>query len=216
MTQRLRQGSMSGGDWEKVSSALAAGSLAILPSDTVYGLACLAADPDAIEKIYRVKGRPADKPLALVFSRVESIGGLVPGLPEKIRDAVGRLLPGPVTAIIPFEEGTAGIEVRGAGSAGVRVIPPPAGDLYRLLPEPLAVTSANLSGTTDPVAVDEVSAAIMDACEYAVDAGRLDSRTPSTVIDLRPLAAGGPPVILRQGAMSAAEIQGRLGLKGCL
>ena len=207
---------MSGGDWERVSAALDAGSLAILPSDTVYGLACLASDAGAIEKIYQVKGRPADKPLALVFSRVESIGELVPDLPEKIREAIGRLLPGPVTAIIHFEEGTAGIEVRGAGSVGVRVIPPPAGDLYRLLPEPLAVTSANVSGTTDPVAADEVPAAIMEACEYAVEGGRLDSRTPSTVIDLRPLAAGRPPVILRQGAMSAAEIQERLGLKGCL
>lgn len=207
---------MSGGDWERVSAALAAGGLVILPSDTVYGLACLASASGAVERIYEIKKRQIDKPLALVFSRVESIGAMLPGLPEAIRAAVGKLLPGPVTAIVPFKDGAAGIRVHGGGSAGVRVIPPPAGDIYKLLPEPLAVTSANLSGKMDPVEVDEIPEAVTEACDFVVDAGRLQNRTPSTVIDLRLLAAGGPPVILRQGPMSAAEIQDRLGLSGCL
>ena len=203
---------MAGSDWKKVDAALRAGGLAILPSDTVYGLACLATIPEAVERIFEVKGRDPEKPLALVFGRVEAIGAVITDLPEAIQAAVEKLLPGPVTAVVPFEEGSGGIRVHGTGSVGIRVIPLPAGDIYKLLPQPLAVTSANLSGQRDPVAVDEIPAAVLDACDYAVDCGRLESRTPSTVVDIRPLAAGERPDILRPGAMSAAEIEERLGL----
>ncbi len=197
-------------DWAHISDALDRGGLVILPSDTVYGLACLATLPEAVERIYEVKGRQPDKPVALVFSSVEQIIQLIPDLPLPVRTAVSALLPGPVTAIVPFVEGTGGIHVRGGGSIGVRIIPPPEGDLYTGLPGPLAVTSANLSGGNDPSLVCDIPEEIIAACEYVVDNGRCEHRIPSTVVDLRPLASGGSPAVLRAGVMTAREIEERL------
>jgi len=204
------QAEMSAADWDAVNASLSSGGLAVLPSDTVYGLACLAALPEAIERIYEVKGRHHDKPVALVFTSVAQIESLIPALPDAIRAALERLLPGPVTAVVPYvDEG--GIDVRGAGSVGVRIIPPPSGDIYKYLPGPLAVTSANLSEQPEAVCLDEVTASVLDACEYAVDGGTCEHRVPSTVVDLRPLAKGRAPVILREGSLPAEEIERRLG-----
>jgi len=210
MAMILKQSDMTDADWEAVHGSLSQGGLAVLPSDTVYGLACLATLPQAVERIYQVKGRRHDKPVALVFTSVSRIEALIPELPKAVSAALERLLPGPVTAVVPYiDEG--GIDVRGGGSVGVRIIPPPSGDIYEYLPGPLAVTSANLSGQPDTNRLDEVPAAVLDACEYVVDNGPCELRVPSTVVDLRPLAAGGAPVILREGSMPAEEIERRLG-----
>lgn len=211
MTETLRQQDMKPADWERLSTSLYRGELAVLPSDTVYGLACLATIHQSIERIYEVKRRQHEKPVALVFTEVEQIFMLVPGLPDILRDSLRHLLPGPVTAIIPFEEGTSGIRVHGEGSVGVRIIPPPAGDIYRDLPGPLAITSANLSGQQDAATVVEIEEEVLAACGFVIDNGRCGQGIPSTVVDLRPIVDGGAPAILRQGAMDAAEIMKRLG-----
>lgn len=211
MTEILQQQHMKPTDWERVSASLFQGELAVLPSDTVYGLGCLATVPNAVERIYEVKRRQHEKPVALVFTAVEQILTLVPGLPEAISDALSRLLPGPVTAVIPFGEGTSGIHVHGGGSVGVRIIPPPVGDIYLKLPGPLAITSANLSGQPDAGAVSEVPDEVQAACGFVIDNGGCGQGIPSTVVDLRPLAAGGSPAILRHGAMDVGEIIERLG-----
>lgn len=211
MTELIRQQHMKPEDWERLSASLFMGELVVLPSDTVYGLGCLATVPEAIERIYEVKKRLHEKPVALVFTAVEQIISLIPGLPAIISDDLRRLLPGPVTAVIPFEEGTSGIRVYGGGSVGVRIIPPPARDMYLKLPGPLAITSANLSGCPDAVSVEEIPDEVLAACGFIVDNGRFGGGIPSTVVDLRPLMEGKSPVILRQGAMTAAEIRERLG-----
>lgn len=211
MTETLRQQDMKPADWERLSASLYQGELAVLPSDTVYGLACLATIHQSIERIYEVKRRQHEKPVALVFTEVEQIFRLVPGLPDILSDSLRHLLPGPVTAIIPFEEGTSGIRVHGEGSVGVRIIPPPAGDIYRDLPGPLAITSANLSGQKDAATVVEIEEEVLAACGFVIDNGCCGQGIPSTVVDLRPIVDGRAPVILRQGAMDAAEIMERLG-----
>lgn len=211
MTEIIRQKNMTPADRDRLSAALYQGALVVLPSDTVYGLACLATIPAAVQRIYEIKNRLQDKPVAIVFSSIEQIFTMIPGLPAIIRSALGNLLPGPVTAIIPFEEGTGGIEVHGEGSIGVRIVPSPAGDIYNDLPGPLAVTSANLSGQADTSAVADIPEKILAVCEFVIDAGRCQHQVPSTVIDLRPLIAGAVPVILRQGAMSREKIVERTG-----
>ncbi|MBI5869547.1 MAG: L-threonylcarbamoyladenylate synthase [Actinobacteria bacterium] len=212
MTEILRQQEMRPADRDRLSASLYEGELVVLPSDTVYGLGCLATIPHSVELIYQVKRRHHEKPVALVFTAVEQIFRLIPGLPGTICEALTRLLPGPVTAVIPFEEGTSGIRVHGEGSVGVRIIPPPAGDLYLDLPGPLAITSANLSGEPDAVSVDGIDREVLAACSFVIDNGTCGMGVPSTVVDLRPLIDGKPPVILRQGAMEAARIRERLSL----
>ncbi|MHB8158989.1 MAG: L-threonylcarbamoyladenylate synthase [Thermoleophilia bacterium] len=211
VTEIIRQKNMTPADRDRLRAALYQGALVVLPSDTVYGLACLATIPGAVQRIYEVKDRLQDKPVALVFSSIEQIFTMIPDLPVILQSALGKLLPGPVTAIIPFKEGGGGIETHGAGSIGVRIVPSPAGDIYNELPGPLAVTSANLSRQPDTSAVGDIPEKILAACDFVIDAGRCRHQVPSTVIDLRPLTAGAPPVILRRGAMSREEIEERTG-----
>ncbi|MEK7817135.1 MAG: L-threonylcarbamoyladenylate synthase, partial [Actinomycetota bacterium] len=191
---------------------LARGGLACLPSDTVYGLACLPQSTAAVKRVYEVKGRGFDKPLAMAFRDTGEVFRLIPGLPAPVRAAVGKLLPGPVTIIIPVSSGElAGLDIIRAGSAGVRVISPPADELHRRLPSPLAFTSANLSGEPDPVSADEIPGAIKEASDFIIDGGPTRHRRSSTIVDLRLLAEGGGPRVIREGPLSRADIEALLG-----
>ncbi|MEK7817138.1 MAG: L-threonylcarbamoyladenylate synthase, partial [Actinomycetota bacterium] len=180
--------------WQSVSESLSHGGLVCLPSDTVYGLACRPQSAAAVKRVYEVKGREFDKPLALAFRDTDEIFSLIPGLPAQVKAAAGRLMPGPVTVIVPVPSGElAGLEIIGSGSAGVRVVPPPEGELHRRLPSPLALTSANLSAEPDPASVEEIPEAIKEACDFIIDGGPTRHRRPSTIVDLRPLGENGAP-----------------------
>ena len=209
MTETIELDRMTQSDRERVAAALWLGGLVCLPADTVYGLAGIP-QPGAIEKIYRAKGREARKPLALVFAEVGRIEQVIPNIPNEIRTALPKLMPGPVTCILPLDASIPGMEFHSEDSVGVRVIPAPAGDIYKELPSPLAVTSANLSGRPDTCAVEEIPNAIAAACEFVVDGGRCELGVPSTIVDLRPLAEKCEPVILREGPLDKAELLRRL------
>lgn len=211
MTTTLKLADMREADWERVWASLAADGLACLPADTVYGLACKPT-PAAVKKIYDIKRREPRRPLALVFRSVAQILATVPDLDQRISELLLRVMPGPVTAILPLAGPLGGVSAPFAGSVGVRVIPAPWGDLYRHLPSPLAVTSANLSGEADPCSVPEIPAAIAAACDFILDAGPCRYCIPSTVVDLRPLLSGKPPAILRQGPLTEEQLRGMLGL----
>jgi L-threonylcarbamoyladenylate synthase len=213
MTRTLKLQNMTKAEFEHVAAALWEGGLVCLPADTVYGLACIP-QPEATDKIYEAKGREERKPLALVFTDTRQIISMVPDLPDVIAAALPMLMPGPVTCILPLATPLKGIQIHSADSVGVRIIPPPAGDLYRYLPSPLAVTSANLSGLPDACSVDEIPEEIASACDFIVDDGRSRLCEPSTIVDLRPLADGEQPHILREGPMQAAEVLRRLRSSG--
>lgn len=212
MSQTLNYNTMTPADFAAVSEALTQGSLVCLPTDTVYGIACLPARSAAVKRVYEVKGRGFDKPLSLVFHDTEQIYRLIPSLPPLLREALDALMPGPVTAIIPVYGGElSGMGLLRGNSAGIRVIPPPPGELYRQLPAPLALTSANLSGRPDPVTAGEIPASVTAACEYVIDAGPGTASLPSTIIDLRPLAGDGRPRLMREGALGRAAVEELIG-----
>jgi len=196
-----------------LAGALSGGALACLPTDTVYGLACLPGHAGAVERLYELKGRDRGKPLAAVFGSVAQVEELIDGLGPAARRAVRTLLPGPVTAIVAAAGDAAAAlssSLGSPGSVGVRVLPPPLDSLYRELPTPLALTSANLSGQPDPCSLEEVAPQVLAACDFAVDAGRCPLSTPSTVVDLRPLEVGEPAAVIREGAVSARQVRQRL------
>ncbi|MHB0867670.1 MAG: L-threonylcarbamoyladenylate synthase [Thermoleophilia bacterium] len=218
MTEILKLKQLTAADLDRVAESLAVGGLACLPADTVYGLACLPASPGGLERIYEVKGRERDKPIALVFGAVADIFDHVASLPERLRNALIALMPGAITGVIPAdaaEKMALGLPVDEIEGVGVRVLGPPLDKLYRFLPGPLAVTSANLSGGPDPVSIDEMPQVVRDACDFIIDGGPAPLGHPSSVVDLRPLATGGEPVILRQGAMPRAQIERRIAGCGC-
>jgi L-threonylcarbamoyladenylate synthase len=194
-------------DIEKAGGALRDGRLAVLPTDTVYGLACIAESKRAALDLYRLKGRPAIQPTAVVFASVERLFALVPGLPDDQADVVGALLPGPYTLVVANPgRRYAWLGRDRPDTIGVRV---------PLLPEVTAAivdrfgavvaTSANLPGGRDPRTLDEVPQEILDGVAAAIDGGVLPG-TPSTVIDL----TGHEPVVVRSGAADPAEALARI------
>jgi len=185
---------------EEAVAAIGEGRPVVLPTDTVYGLC---SSPLAPESLSRLKQRTPDQPIALLASQVEILVEFVPELPE---DVLHSLLPGRLTLIFPNPEhrfpllagsrpDTIGVRVPQLRAASQRIVTRVGA---------VAATSANLHGGPDPRRLDEVPEEIR-AEAVLVDGGEL-AGTPSTVVDL----TGSEPRILREGAVPAAEVLGRL------
>jgi len=183
----------------EAAAAIRAGLPVVLPTDTVYGLAC-AADPAApTERLYALKGRDAQQPSALLAPDVDALVAAVPELGESA--VVRALLPGPYTLVVP-NPARRYPWITGASPASVGVRVP---DLPTASAEVLAdvgcvvATSANLPGGPDPARVEEIPPELREHVGAIVDVGPLPG-TPSTVVDL----TGAVPRILREGAVPAA------------
>jgi L-threonylcarbamoyladenylate synthase len=174
---------------------IATGGVAVFPADTVYGLACDPENADAVARLYELKGRPPDKPAAVMFFGREQ--ALLPELSDRTRALMTRLLPGAVTLLVPSERyPLAG----GAGTLGLRVpdIPP-------LGHRPVLQSSANVAGGPDARRLEDVPEAIRRGADLVLDGGELPG-TPSTVVDLRDYDRGGDWRIVRAGAVPAEVI----------
>ena len=179
-------------------SVIAAGGVVVFPADTVYGLACDPANEAAVARLYALKGRPPDKPAAVMFfDRVQALSAL-PEITARTRALMARLLPGAVTLLVPSDRfPLAG----GAGTLGLRVPDiPPLGSL------PVLQSSANATGGPDARRLEEVPEAIRDGADLVIDGGELPG-TPSTVVDLREYERGGELRIVRAGAVPEAVVR---------
>ena len=182
-------------------AAIRAGGLAIVPTDTVYGLATTPHLEAAVDALYRAKGRPGRQPTALVVADLERLRELLPELPDRAASIARALLPGPYTLIVPNPgERFRWLTGTTPDAIGVRV-PALDGPGRELLDRvgSLVATSANLPGGPDPRTPADVPAQLRAAVAAVVDAGELPG-TPSTVIDV----TGDEPVLLREGAVPAA------------
>lgn len=185
---------------------IAAGGVAVFPADGLYGLACDPLNQAAIERIHRIKGRDDGKPSAVLYFSPLAMRELVEGLGDRTRAAVGALLPGPVTLIVDNPEHRYPLACReDPGRLGLRLIDGPlAGMMW-----PLFQTSANRSGEPAPAVFADVPRSILGAVDVAIDGGDLTG-SPSTVIDVTALDAGGEWTVLREGAMPVEELRRRL------
>jgi tRNA threonylcarbamoyl adenosine modification protein (Sua5/YciO/YrdC/YwlC family) len=180
--------------------ALRRGELAIVPTDTVYGLAATVGSPEPARRLYALKGRPAGMPTALVAASVDDLLDLVPELRGRMASVLRALLPGAFTLVVP-NPGRRFAWICGdrPEAVGVRV-PALAGRAAELLAAVGAVTatSANLPGGRDPCTVDDVPVELRAGVGATLDTGPLPG-SPSTVVDL----SGAEPAVLREGAVPA-------------
>jgi L-threonylcarbamoyladenylate synthase len=187
------------------------GGVAAFPADTLYGLACDPSDPDAVERIHRLKGRSDRKASAVMFFSPLALREVVSTLGPRTRAALGALLPGAVTLVVSNPAGLYPLACRkDRGRLGVRLIEGPLAGARCALFQ----TSANRSGEPAPRRFDEIEPALVEQVDLAIDGGEV-AGAPSTVIDLTELDSGGGWSVLREGALSAAEIEAALdGLPG--
>jgi L-threonylcarbamoyladenylate synthase len=191
---------------EALERCIVGGGVALFPADTLYGLACDPANGAAIDRIHALKGRQDAKPSAVMFFAPLAMRELLSALGPRTRDAVGALLPGPVTLVVDNPEHRYPLACReDPGRLGLRLIEGPLAGARCAIFQ----TSANLSGAPPPSRFGDVDPAILAGADVAIDGGELRGR-PSTVVDLTSLDATGSWSVLRSGALSEAELERRL------
>lgn len=199
-------------DVEAFGRCIRGGGVAVFPADTVYGLACDPGSPAAVGRLYELKGRPQDKPAAVMFFALGPALAALDTLGPRTRAAAVALLPGAVTLLLPNpghrfplacgpEPGTLGLRVP--------ALAPPIAALAAV-GEPILQSSANLAGAADARTLDAVAPAILDGADLVLDGGELPG-TPSTVLDLRDYEDAGHWSALRAGAVGLDAIAAALG-----
>lgn len=179
---------------DEVVRALEEGEPVVIPTDTVYGLACRPDDEGAVRTLSVLKRRSSEQPIALVASSLDALRAVVPEVPDVPAGAFTFVVPNPARRL-PWLSGSS------PDAIGVRIpnVGGPAADVLVRVGV-VAATSANLHGAPDPRLITDVPAEILDAVAAVLDVGELPG-TPSTVIDL----TGPEPRILREGAAPAEE-----------
>lgn len=199
---------MTADDVATFERCIAVGGVALFPADTVYGLATEPEMREGVDRLYRIKGRRPDRPAAVMFFDRESALAALPELGERTRAALERLLPGPVTVVVPnparrFPLACGPVPDR----LGLRV-PALSGALEPLAAVrwPVLQSSANPSGGPDARRLADVDPTIRERVDMQLDAGELPG-TPSTVVDISGYEDGGSYAVLREGAMPAEKLR---------
>ena len=201
---------LNGPALERLRAALRAGAIVGLPTDTVYGLAAAWDHPEGVARLFKVKGRGEESPVAVLFASVEQAIESLPDLDPITEAVLLRLLPGPYTFVVPTTVPRPRL-VGTADSLGVRVPDhSPLLDLLAAVGIPLAATSANRSGESAAADVAGVDPALLSGCAVAFGGGAAGGGLASTVVDLRPVAAGADALVLREGAAPTEEALGRI------
>lgn len=167
------------------------------PTDTVYGFGADAGSDEAVGKLFRLKGRPPDKPVPVMIHRVEDLLLVVRDAPDGARRLMEKHWPGALTIVLPKAPNVSSLVTGGRDTVGVRIPDHPVAlELLRKFGKPLAVTSANLSGGEVITEYEDALAAFGDRVEVIIP-GEVRLKKISTVVDF----TVNPPAILREGAV---------------
>ena len=192
---------------QALESCISKGGVALFPSDGIYGLACDPLDEKAIHRIHEIKGRDDGKPSAVMYFSPLAMRELIRDLGQKVGEAAGKLLPGPVTLVVPNPRHRYPLACReDPARLGIRVIDGPLSGARC----PILQTSANLSGEPPTSTFAGIVPEVKDAVDLAIDGGRLTG-LPSTVLDLTDLDEYGTWTVLRDGGMSRGDLIAALG-----
>lgn len=204
----------------RVVDALRDGKLVVLPTETVYGLAALASNAAAVERLIAAKGRPAGRPLALAISGADVLKRFAPNVPTLAKRLARRLWPGPLTLVLDASDlaselarlpETSKKAILPEGKAGFRV-PRNAFVLKVLeaLDEPIVLTSANLSGEPPATSAADAKVGLDDRPDLIVDDGVAAFGEPSSVVEIVKTGENdkiGTAKMLREGAISAEKLR---------
>ncbi|RKP22201.1 putative translation factor, partial [Rozella allomycis CSF55] len=188
---------------KRAVKSLKEGSVVAIPTETVYGLAADAFQPEAVKKIFQVKNRPQDNPLIVHISSFEMLETLIAKpLLEKDRNILEHFWPGPLTVLFEKSQNVDDIVTCGQSRVAVRMPSHPiALGLISQLGSPLAAPSANLSGRPSPTTAAHVLKDLNGRIEYILDGGSCLSGLESTVLDID------SETILRPGGITLEDLK---------
>ena len=187
---------------QRAVEVLRAGGVIAFPTDTVYGVGAHGLLNDAVEKLYVVKGRPAEKAIPLLLAAAAEVDGVARDISPAAWNLMQRFWPGALTIVLkkqahlpPALSGAETVAVRVPDHAVVR-------DLIRALGAPLAATSANRSGEPELLDAQAIGRVLGGMLDLILDGGRCAGGVPSTVVD----ASGETLRVLRAGAIPAEAL----------
>jgi L-threonylcarbamoyladenylate synthase len=192
------------------AAALKAGHLVAFPTETVYGLGADARNPDAVKRIYDVKGRPTDHPLIVHISSINQIGKWASGIPDYAISLGRNFWPGPMTLILNRTDLVGDFITGGQDTVGLRIPSNPLAlalisEFEKTSDSAIAAPSANRFGQVSPTTASAVSAELSNYLakgDLIIDGGASSVGVESTIID----CTGERPRILRPGATTEEMI----------
>ncbi len=189
---------------ERGISILKQGGIVAFPTDTVYGLGACANLPSAVERVYQVKERPRNMALPLLLAHTSQISEVAEPVPPVAWLLARSFLPGALTIVLPRSKSVPDTVTAGGTTVAIRI---PAHPIPVALVEglgmPIVGTSANLSGQPSALTADEVYSQFGSEIDLVIDGGRCSGGRESTIVDV----TGETPVVLREGAISKAELK---------
>lgn len=187
--------------------AVKAGRLVVLPTDTVYGIGCDAFSAAAVRGLLAAKQRGPDMPVPVLVGSWSTIDGLVVGVPKAARDLIEAFWPGGLSIVLPHAPSLTWDLGSTKGTVMLRMpLHPVALELLRDV-GPMAVSSANVSGQPPAASAAQAQEQLGDEVAVYLDGGPSGEPVASTIVDL----TGDAPRVLREGAVSTAEVAEVLG-----
>ena len=196
---------------ETIAEAVAllkAGELVAFPTETVYGLGADASNAEAVAKIFKAKGRPANHPVIVHVASGEDIDAFAREIPEVARKFARQFWPGPLTLVLKRAEGVPDAVTGGQDTVAIRVPSHPVAQaLLAAFGGGIAAPSANKFGRVSPTTAEHVGADFGRSIALILDGGAAQVGIESTIVDL----SGEAPRLLRPGGVPAAAIEQVLG-----
>lgn len=192
----------------KAANIIKQGGLVVFPTETVYGLGADALNEQALQKIYKAKGRPSDNPLIAHISNIDMLSILVSNISSKAYALIEAFWPGPLTLILPKKQCVPDLLTAGLATVAVRwpshLI---AQTLITQSGVPIAAPSANLSGKPSPTIAKHAATDLGDKVDLVIDGGACEIGVESTIVNI----SGQHPTLLRPGGVTKEDLEGVLG-----
>jgi len=188
---------------EKAARSLGNGGVVVFPTDTLYGLGADVFSLPALERIFSIKGRPANLALPVLVAGLDQVEAVALPMSGQARRLAQQFWPGPLTLVMRRSTELPGLVTGGADTVAVRMpdhLVPIA--LARRLGRPITGTSANLSGQPDLLDLIALETQLGGLVDHIIQAGPVPAGTASTIVDV----TGDEPRLIRQGAISIEDV----------
>lgn len=189
---------------EEAGEIIRRGGLVAFPTETVYGLGADALNGAAVKRIFEAKGRPSDNPLIVHISDKRQIQLIARETSLTAQKLIDAFMPGPFTIILKKQPGIPDEVTAGLDTVGIRFpAEKTAAEFISAAQRPIAAPSANISGRPSPTRAEDVMADMDGRIDAVINGGPCGVGVESTIVD----ASCDPPVLLRPGGISLADIQ---------
>jgi tRNA threonylcarbamoyl adenosine modification protein (Sua5/YciO/YrdC/YwlC family) len=188
---------------DAAAAAVDRGSLVVMPTDTVYGIGADAFSPAAVRLLLAAKGRGRDMPVPVLVGSWRTLEGLAESIPPQVRELVRAFWPGGLTLVVRHAPSLRWDLGEGRGTVAVRMPLHPVAIELLGRTGPMAVSSANISGSPPATTIDEAATQLGGSVEVYLDGGPCPAAVASTIVD----CTRDVPRVLRVGTVDIAALR---------